>query len=127
MTAAVALVGISATLTLAIWALVAMRQAGRDKARADVANERLAAASTVNADLVTKLKEQTSRADRLDALLADYAVSGPVIGSYERLLQKWKAVRADAHGDGSRAVPDAGADGKATGGSGPDDLMRPGD
>lgn len=35
------------------------------------------------------------RADALDDLLATYADAGPVDGSYERLLQKWRSARTD--------------------------------
>jgi hypothetical protein len=113
-------------LALSAVAILATRRAGEQQARSDVLDERLTAASVVNSDLVNRLKDETGRADALDVLLADYAVSGPVLGSYERLLQKWRLARPSAVDSRSQvAVSVAGDTGPTPQAS--TDLLRPGE
>ncbi len=101
-------------------------QDGREAARVlavSTASE-LAATKANLATANNRADSEKARADALDNVIADHADDGPVAGSFERLLQNWKAVRlGPADITGTRQLhptTEAAA-------AGPDGLMRPGD
>lgn len=117
---ALAVTALVTVASLALYALVATKQGGNEKAaRAELA-VRIEALTAANTDLATRLKDEKERADALDDLIAEMAIVGPVPGAYERLLQRWATGRP---GDRARAVPAPTTATKP----GPDDLLPPGE
>ena len=111
-----------ALLTLALALRSAERARGDQKARGDTLDVNLTGLAAQLADMTNRLREEKARADALDDLLAAYAVSGPVDGEYDRLLQEWRTVRAPNR-DGARVVPAPASASQDD----PDRLLDPGE
>ncbi len=122
---AAALVG---SIGLSVWLTYKVVSLSSDYAAARISTGSLTGElKTAAANLATannRADSEKARADALDNVLADYADDGPVAGSFERLLQKWKSARVGpADITSTRQLhPTTEA---ATAGS--SDLMRPGD
>jgi hypothetical protein len=124
-----AIAAITIVATFGVWALVSTRQAGNQKARADVFAEK-------NRELTDKLAErgavlieakETIRA--LNIAIAEAAADvAPVDGSMQRLLQAVAKIHA-ANGSPS-VVPDAGSPSAApepVDRAGDSELLKPGE
>ncbi len=128
MTAAVVTLAVALTaavgglIALAVAAISAERRCGDARADESALAVRFESMTAQRDAESRRADDEKERANALDDLLADAAVTGPVLGAYDRLLQTWRARRAPSS-DGARAVPTPAP----TADPGPDDLVRPGE
>jgi hypothetical protein len=128
----VAVVALALALAAAVGGLITfgLKLAGAERRCGDARSDESALAVRLEVAIANthnesaRADDEKRRADALDDLLASAAVSGPVDGSFDRLLQSWRDARARAAGGtGAGAVPAKTAPAKA----GPNDLLRPGE
>jgi hypothetical protein len=123
-------IAVAGLIGFGVAALAARKDAGSEKARADVLAVRLETAiANMKTETLAKNAEK-ERADALDDAIATEAVAavGSVGGSFERLLQASSDARARAAGRrGPAVVPVAEPAGGEAEAVGSDDLLKPGE
>lgn len=121
--------GILGVLTLAIWALLAERRAGQQRARGDVLSVRYEEMIAKNNNLEAEVKTQKGKVHALDLAIAKYASEavGPIDGALARMLEAAQAIKADSAAPSElRADPGAPGGPPATHPTSDTDLLEPG-